>query len=327
MKSVNKYLLLSSVFIFLSGIFPTGTIAAQELKVSAMIDTSGFLLGDWIPVKVEANYPADIIVFPPDISQGFGELELVKMDSFDPEIKGTIARSRWLLTLSGFDTGSFTIPPLQIKYHSAGDTAISVAETDSIIVHLASTGGDTLSAPHDIKPPLNVPLEFADFLPYIILLLLIAASIYIYWRWKNRKRILPLSEPAPSVPQLAPYDLAIKRIVELENKKYVVRGFIKEYYSELTEILREYYEKAFGFPAMESTTDDILEHLKKRNLFPEKRDSELFIVADLVKFAKSIPDLQQCNTDLQLMSKLLNYAHSLEKPVETREAETINPNP
>lgn len=88
-----------------------------------------------------------------------------------------------------------------------------------------------------------------------------------------------------------PHEIALEKLRAVEQEKIWQKGEVKRYYSELTDIIREYTELRFSFLAMESTTDEII--YKMRNVVIDKEQKEnlqeLLQHADLVKFAKANP--------------------------------------
>jgi len=101
------------------------------------------------------------------------------------------------------------------------------------------------------------------------------------------------------------HEIALTKLKKLEDKQLWQKGQLKEYQSELTYIVREYLEKRYGIQALESTTAEIITELKNEDISEghKKQLSEMFNMADMVKFAKATPPL-----DIQ--SKLLNEAES-----------------
>jgi hypothetical protein len=49
------------------------------------------------------------------------------------------------------------------------------------------------------------------------------------------------------------YKTPIEKTLKLRNKRALAKGEVKAYYSELTDIARNYIEEAIDIPAMEST--------------------------------------------------------------------------
>lgn len=288
----------------------TRGIFAGDIWVEASIDTTEYLIGDWIPVTIEAVHPPGVEVYPPAVTEKAGGLDIIKFESFESEVRGGETVVKWLLTIAAYDTGSYTVPPFQIGYSSVEDSVISIIATDSLMVFVASAGGDTLTEIHDIKPPVGVAAEFADYLPYIIIaIILLCITIVGYWMWRKRK-----AEPAqeegeiPAEIRIEPYQLAMRRMTELEAKKLWERGLVKEYYSEVTEIVREYLEGEFLIPALEMTTYELIDGLISDRLVPVEDAKQLFEPADLVKFAKFTPGAEECKEAVNDAYKIIKKA-------------------
>ncbi len=302
-------LFLLSTLVILFVFAPQRCAASDQIRISAALDTTEYLIGDYIPVRIEVAHSPDIIVFPPDPGEKAGKLEVIELIQFEPARAGEEIIDNFTLNLAAYDTGNFTIPPLTINYHSRGDTVISSIAADSLFLTVKFAGGDTLSGIHDIKPPANLPREFADYLPYIILLALLAVAALTYWRWKRRKlRPREIEESAVAAEFIDPYRRAMKRLTELEAAAPWKKGFVKEYYSEATEIFREYIEGEFEIPALEMTTEELLDEISVNNIVDLHRAKEYLQDADLVKFAKYIPDAENCQRLIDQTYKLLKEA-------------------
>ena len=315
--------ILILLFMITRGIF------AEDIRVEASLDTVKYLIGDWIPVTIKAAHPPEVEVYPPQITDNLGELAVIKWEVLDPEIYKRETLEKWLLTVAAYDTGNFTIPPLEIGYCAPDDSIISLAQTDSLKVYIATSGGDTLSEIHDIKPPVEVAAEFADYLPYIIIaIILIAIAAAGYWMWRKRKAETAQEEGGtPAEIQIEPYQLAMRRMTKLEAKKLWERGFVKEYYSEVTEIVREYLEGEFKIPALEMTTYELFESLISCNLVPTEDAKQLFEPADLVKFAKFTPEADKCKEAINDAYKIIRKARYIKisrQPAVSVEQQTVD---
>jgi hypothetical protein len=158
------------------------------------------------------------------------------------------------------------------------------------MLNIAGVAIDPKGEIKDIKPPMSAPWLFEDILPYLIALIIAAAlacGFYYYWRKKKRKRDL-LADIKVIIP---PHREALTALRVLEEKKLWQQGFVKQYYSEVTEIIRHFFERRWGIIALELTTDEILIQMKH---IPDalkvwKEMESFFITADLVKFAKYEP--------------------------------------
>ena len=121
-----------------------------------------------------------------------------------------------------------------------------------------------------------------------------AALVYLAYRyWKRRKR-----KKAPDVyvpPPKAPHVLAYEELAALKEKKLWQQGLLKQYYSEVTEVLRRYIERRFEVMALEETTDEIIAGLRSKNLDNGimAQTERILRRADLVKFAKYVPGIPE----------------------------------
>ena len=142
-----------------------------------------------------------------------------------------------------------------------------------------------------IKDIRREPATWVDYLPWALaiagLILLILLVSWLMGRAQQKKRQAALSRSVG----LPPHELASKKLDVLAQKQLWDKGLMKEYCAELTFILREYLEKRYPVPALESTSEEILDHLMRTD-FPEGLRPalhELLTKADLVKFAKATP--------------------------------------
>jgi LPXTG-motif cell wall-anchored protein len=151
---------------------------------------------------------------------------------------------------------------------------------------------DTTQAIKPIKGPMSIPITFREILPWLLLGLGVAALVILgIWYWRKRKKHEPIFTIKPRV-QLLPHEVALTEMEKLRIKKLWQAGRVKEYHSELTNILRKYIEEQYRVPALEQTTVEITESLAGIQGCPANaidRLSGVLVLADMVKFAKSKP--------------------------------------
>ncbi|MEZ7856084.1 MAG: BatD family protein [Polaribacter sp.] len=256
---------------------------AQKPMVKAEIDTTNIRIGEQFQLKISVDETQNVII-PKIQLKGLEVIDSTRIDT----IKNSLIR-RYILT--GFDSGAFYIPQQQIFVKNQAFL------TDSLLINIATIAIDTLKVKKfPIKSIKKEPYTFDDFRIYIYLILAILAIIgfWIYW-FVIRKR--KETEDAPTYRTLPPFEEAILRLNELDEKLLWQNNKIKEYYSELTEIVRGYIERELKVPALENTTDEVLAMIKDfKNLDSIETSKEtikklkdLLREADLVKFAKSKP--------------------------------------
>jgi len=270
----------------------TGNVFSQKVIATAKLDSNKIFIGDQVKLKIQISYPAKTIISWPDIKDTLTKhIEVVqksKIDTLNKDVKNFILNQSY--TITSFDSGSFYIPQISFKYKNPGDTGYFEALTDSLLLNVNTIAVDTTKAIKDIKGPLSVPWTFMEILPYLIGIVLLAAIIWfvIYYIRKRRRgeALIDFSKP-----KLPPHEEALKALEALRNKKLWQNNKVKEYYTELTEIIRIYIERRFGIIAMEMTTDEIAASFKTIDITdPLKiKLNELLILADLVKFAKAHP--------------------------------------
>ena len=251
--------------------------------VKAEIDTTNIRIGEQFQLKISVDETQNVII-PKIQLKGLEVIDSTRIDT----IKNSLIR-RYILT--GFDSGAFYIPQQQIFVKNQAFL------TDSLLINIATIAIDTTKLKKfPIKSIKKEPYTFDDFRIYIYLILAILAIIgfWIYW-FVIRKR--KETEDAPTYRTLPPFEEAILRLNELDEKLLWQNNKIKEYYSELTEIVRGYIERELKVPALENTTDEVLAMIKDfKNLDSIETSKEtikklkdLLREADLVKFAKSKP--------------------------------------
>jgi hypothetical protein len=196
------------------------------------------------------------------------------------------------LIITSFDSGSYVIPPILFKYTQKGDTLTYSTETSPVNLDVQTIETDPAKDIKPIKPPLTAPVSLRELLPWIglgVLIIALAFLIYYYYL-KKRKHKVPVvtSRLKTSIP---PYEAAIEALESLRLKKLWQSGRVKEYFSEMTDIVREYIELRFPVRALEMTTSEIDSALRQTDVKSSAREKlhQTLVLADLVKFAKEQP--------------------------------------
>ncbi|MGN0214811.1 MAG: cell wall anchor protein [Muribaculaceae bacterium] len=224
--------------------------------------------------------------------------------------------------LQSFDSGMYVLPPLQ--YVVGSDTFL----TPHLSLKVLPVNVDSLKTVHDYKPVEDVPFKFFDWVPdvisdywwvYLIVLLIIAAALFVYFKWIRHGEI-PL---LPKKKRLPPYEEAILCLEQLKEKKLWQAGQEKVYFTELTDILRVYIARRFGVNACEMTSSQIIDEL--RNV-EEARDvnSQLYSIleiSDFVKFASMKPLPDDNETAYQRAVNYVNETKPVELPDEKAEGD------
>jgi hypothetical protein len=261
----------------------SGIGLSQEVRLTAKTSTNTFPLGSWIDVHVEGKSDAAVDSIAPIVKDSIGSFEIVTV-----ERKGN--DFQWLIRLTTIDSGKIFLPPVEFDYKVRGDTNTHKAFTNSLLLTITGITIDPQGEIKDIKPPMSAPWLFEDFLPYLIALIVLAAlagGYYYYWRKMRQKKDI-FADIKVVIP---PHREALTALRVLEEKKLWQQGLVKEYYSEVTEIIRRFFKRRWNIIALEMTTDEILVQIKHvpEAMMVWKEMGSFFLTADLVKFAKYQP--------------------------------------
>lgn len=257
---------------------------SQSNKIHVEVDTTNIKIGEQFQYKISVDETENVIIPKLNNLKGLEVIDTLKIDT----IKNKLVQ-KYILT--GFDSGAFYIPQQQVFIKNQAYL------TDSLLINVATIAIDTTKIKKfPIKGIKGEPYRLDDFKGYIYwaiaLLILIGLLVYyfIYKKKKEEKEVIV-------VPSLPPYEEAIQKLQELDNKLLWQNNHIKKYYSELTGIVRAYIERELKIPALESTTDELIDTLKDfdeiKSIETTKETiqklKELLQESDLVKFAKSKP--------------------------------------
>jgi hypothetical protein len=293
---------------------------AQKTTVRATIQPSDILIGEQAIIDVEAIAPkGKNILFPvyqDTLIRGVEVLYMPEPDTTMTEVM-TI-RQKYVVT--SFDSTLYHIPYMIIidgadtlKTNDLGLKVSAPQLSDSTLAYLEllkehktdSIDFDRLRI-NDIKNIHPTPFVWQDYLEYLYILFLISlavmllgAGVYLYVRKKKKGYYF-----TPKV-ILPPHVEALQDLDKLKDSKMWQRGMEKEYYTELTDILRKYIDRRFSIDAPEMISEDIIAavHLATDTKSATDGLSQILKLADLVKFAKYTPFADE--NDLSLVNAFL----------------------
>lgn len=281
---------------------------SQENPVSVSVDTTSIRIGEQIHYKIIVKGNRNII-FPTFKQDSLQKVEVVETLPIDT-LKNHLEK-KYLLT--SFDSGIYVIPKQEIVINN------SKYFTDSLLIKVATVKVDTLKQKmFEIKAIKSEPKTFDDYkhLLWWILLILVVIAVILYFIFRKKK------EKEEIKIYIAPIQEAFQRLKELDEKQLLQQNKVKIYYSELTDIVRTYIEKDINIPALESTTNELIETIidfnESSNLGISKETidqlKEVLQSADLVKFAKSNPILEEIKNDRNSVELILkNTQHAVHK--------------
>ena len=208
-------------------------------------------------------------------------------------------------TLAVYDTGEYTLPQFAVILGTAADAETLYTPLQKVTIE--SVLPDSAQSPLPLKPYREHPFQWRELLAWWWIPAVAAAILAAvwFWRWKvrRRKRI----EEGFSEPLLPAEEEAIRSLILLQDQKYPARGMLKEFFSDLSHVMRRYLERRYEFPALEMTTYELERQLADGEYPAEWRERLLPVLreADLVKFAKYVPDYSRCDSHIELGFELV----------------------
>jgi hypothetical protein len=312
---IKKWLAIFSFSLF------SIALLAQEVKVK--IDTNAILIGQQLQVDIDFTFPSNLQGFFPHLPDSLGpNLEVVAKTKIDTSEKKGITNFHQQLKVTAFDSGYFVLPAFSFGYKNSGDTNLSILVSDPRLISVFTVAADTTKPIKPIVGPLPEPYTIMEFLPWIILALAIGALLFVAFYFYRKRKKRPLFKKAEQ--QLPAHEKALDDLARLRLKKLWQAGKVKEYYTELSDILRIYIEERFQVAAVEMTTSEIVEGLSSHQINDQamqKLKSSLEL-SDLVKFAKANPVALENDTCLNQGIDFVNETKQLE--VETKIEEVKN---
>ena len=289
---VKRYIYL---FLFLVNAFSYG----QGLRVKASTDTTDYRVGDAVHYTLTIEYDKMIGIIPPQIKDSLKGVEVLQIlppvTTEENDKKTTVIKA----VVSRYDSSVVTIPSIAIKYKllskpdeklSDQDTTLKTMLSYPVTFSVRTVKVDTQAEIKDVKNPETIPLDWRLIALWILAGLLVIGGCWYLYKWYQKRKAGKVVEPKKII--LPPHVEAMNALKALDEKQLWQQGMVKEYHSEITEIIRAYFEKRFNLPALELTTTEVNLQLSQRRDAGNIIDITIEFLnnADLVKFAKFKPE-------------------------------------
>ena len=312
--------LLLAIYVLAAGIIPSGQSYLKQLQ-----QRDSILIADQLEYGVEINgVAAGTTLAFQDYTRAFTDtltlvrnwrIDTLKVTGRDADMKFNLRAS---VVVAPFEEGHYQLPDIAVQRTEGSQ--LDTLLFDGMEFEAKTIPIDTATFQiHDIKGQIKYPLTFAEILPYIIgihLLALLAIVIGCLIIMSRRTRTVTEVRRDP------PYIVALRDLDRLRGDKYWAPDKQKTLYSGITDTLRTYIENVFGINAEEMTTAEIFEALDGRvpdDLFAETK--ELFETADFVKFAKFSATEQQNAAAVPSAVKFVTSTYQTQLEGEQKEEE------
>lgn len=332
MKLIHK----SILFLALIGLsFSGGKASAQNTLLDVKVDSAAILIGEQtvlhLTVTADKNKEVQLVIPRDTLMAGVEVLDIPKADTTEIDNDRLLIKQDLLVT--SFDSSLYLLPPFKVI--DGKDTVYS--NQVALKVSTIPVNTDKPEEFFDIKNVWKPPFVLADYYPIIfgvlLALFLICVIAYVIKRLRNRQSLIPFKKPEPKLP---PHEQAVKELDEIKQQKLWQQGRSKEYYTMITDTLRRYIVERFGINAMEMTSGEILDIIRKTPDASSVYDNlqQILLLSDFVKFAKMNPlpdenDLSMMNAYLfvdktkQEVVEVTPEEQKEEKPVETNDTTVI----
>jgi len=307
---------------FVLYIFSTASVlcANAQVQVESKIDSIQILIGQQahvtLNVSMKRGQSLEMPVFKPSeqIIPGVEVLDQTEADT--SELDNDMVRVQRVYTVTSFDEKLYYLPPFKVKVGG------KEYETKNLALKVLTVPVDTLH-PEQFFPPKDVqdnPFQWSEWSPVfwlgVLIILFICIAFYLRMRLYDNK---PILARVRIIKKVLPHQRAMSEIEKIKEERMQTSENQKEYYTRLTDTLRRYIEERFGFNAMEMTSSEIISRLQDaedKTMIDELR--ELFMTADLVKFAKYNTLINENDANLVSAIEFINTTKQENQPTTER---------
>ena len=314
----------SILFLFISFFFLGVSNTQGQVDLRMYADTNHIRIGEQVNVKlvlISHGESSPEVTWPfamDTLSKGIEVLELLEVDTQNYE-EETIFTQEWHLT--SFDTGYQQVPSFEIIINGEEQ------ETEPFLIQVETVEIDTTQAIRDIKGVQDVPISIFEWMKYhwkwfagLAILVILLFGIYLIIKNKNKELVFAEEPKAPAIPH---YQFALERLKKLKEGKWWQQGDVKHYHASISEILREYLENEYGFPALEQTTREVMRSITLTTVDKEQQVhlKRILVLSDLVKYAKEKPTTEDNKDMMTLAIEFVNKTKPM--VIEQNEKEEV----
>ncbi len=310
---------LQFIVLFLLTTIPLLSQSNSLIRVQAEVDKSIITIGDRLTYTLTIDHQEGIRIEQPGPGANLGQFEIKDYQIHDPVKKDGNIIQIFEYEISVFDTGRFIIPPFPVAFFES-DTSrdFQIIQSEPIEIFVESVLTADNRELRDIKPPQSIPFNLKKWLIYgIIALIIIGSTVAIIYFMNRRKKGISLFRKEKIRPA---HEIALESLAELRNRwqHMLQKGEAKVLFTEISDLLRKYLENRFFIKASEETTFEISQSLSEMEIGEKQQIIAVQVLefADLVKFAKYIPDEGETENTLEMLEKFIDETKLIFETVE-----------
>ena len=267
-----------------------------SFQLSVTTDTTRASIGDLISYKITTQNLGNKY-FKIENPQFTEPLEL-RSSNLLYDKKEKVTGTEFIFSV--WDTGMVSIPPITINLFNSDSLFDFSMETDSISIKVISLVNST---DNQAMKPIKGPIPIKSIFPIRMIILIMLSLVILFGLYFiYGKRIANVYDGEKVETNIDPADIiALKKLGSLSKESYDKTEKIKEFYINISHILREYIENSVYIKSLEMTTEEIGRHRVSFPFNKKEIDNLLDILnrADLSKYAKSNPKKNICDYDLK----------------------------
>lgn len=297
MKALLRHIILITTCVQLNSVW------AQTVQVDSKFDKKAIYIGEQFLMSLKVTCPGEMSLQFPQFEGDslIKEIEVIERQKIDTNKTDSAIIYQQNFVLTSFDSGYHAVPPIQV--FSPTDTF----ESQALLIHIKDYPVDTTQQIKAIKDIEAAPAAPKSLLwLWVLLGGLIIVGLLVYF-FRNRKTTV--IEKKEIKPQIPAHIEALNALKTLAEQKLWQQNKIKEYHSELTDIIRLYLERRFGIPALEQTSDEILNSINRTKIIDttlSEKLSQVLRLADAAKFAKAKPIAHENEASYNYVEEIIN---------------------
>lgn len=311
LPSLSACLLRFIVILALLFIVPEEVSAQEAIRIlSHRFDPDTITIGDPVQLRlqIEADESLHIYLDPMEVSeQEHLEVDQSQIKHIRSEDTPT-GKARYEVTypLRAFAIGTHTLSPITIKYAEADGDNGSI-QTPAYRFEVQSVKPPGATELKEIKGPWSVsPNWFLYILAALLVIVIVGVLVFLYLR----KQVKPVALQSEVVPQRQPHAIAYEQLNRIEGMNWVAQGEMKVYHTEISQVIRQYVAARYHIPALELTTQELLDRLGSEDV-PSELVQRLITNCDLVKFARYSPAKPEAHERLEEARRVVDETKQL----------------
>ena len=256
--------------------------------VQAEVDRAVFTIGDRITYRVSVRHIPSIEILSIQTSNALRDFEIKEKKDFKYQENGNVVEGV-AVVITSYTLGEYVMDPAIIQYQNESAPAGEIKSNSLYLTVESVNKGEKKPSDDiaDVKGVVGWRQPWSVWL-FVILACLSAAGLWMWYHHRLRGMVAGQNQQ----PMLSPDEEALQLLNRLYDSDLLSRGLYKNYFGEMTEILKHYFNRRFGILALESTTDELMDLVRQIDLDGKTRNLIKLVMewCDLVKFAKYRPE-------------------------------------